>query len=404
MAGYDPEKMRAAMRKQMGGRSADPNEFRPPKATDGQLLKYRFYILPPYSKGDTILGGTATRDMDLFSVTDAQHWADKKPYGCPRVISGDELECEMCATGFKLKSEAKSSPHNSDAIQAQLSRSWLPTTNRLVNIYFPPVSTNPEELRDRVMWFKANQTIYGMWYSTMMREDSGPDEEDPLAYGMFFDENSAFLFNLIIDKDGQYNGYKQSKFIVTDKTGALACGPVVRKSDGSADNNAIKKILDRRHDLHSKIDGYDVDAITKLARRLMDASQGDDGGFDSDEVASKPSSKATNSRRPPVVEDDDEPVVQTKRQPKPVIKPEDDGDDVVQTSEALSGESPLVDDEDDTPAIKQAVAPKANGKAASSPKVIPKATSDEADSDNGEPAERNEEVDALLDQLNSDDD
>lgn len=415
MPNYDAEKMRAALRKTMGGRAADPSEFRPAKAVAGQIIRYKFFILPPVMEGDTITGGTASKSMETYQVTNGQHWVDKKPYGCPRVITenADGCECDMCQTGFSLKNEAKTNfkgnPKELEAMQAALSRQWLPNTTRLVNIWFPPHKSNPEELRDQVKWFKGNNTVADMWADTFMRDDQGNDEDEPLAFGSFFDETNAFLFYLNVNLDNGYNSYKQSTFLVKgDTRGTLACGPIVKKSDGSPDRKAIQAILDRRHDLYSKVDPYSVDTISKLAKRLLDASDGEDG-FDKDETTkAKPAAKSAAkpaARSAPVVEEDEDdeleevPITKVKPAVKKITPPNDD-DDLDPPVDSLANESPL-EDEDDDLTVKTGVLPKSNGKTAAPPKTKrPEPAPLVAET---ETEEEDPEVSALLGQLHDDD-
>lgn len=384
--GYDADKMRAALRKQMGGRQQDPNEFRAPKASEGQTLKYRFHILPPISEGDTILGGTATRGMDTFCVPDGLHWVDNKPHSCPRVMTNDELDCEMCSTGFMLLNEVKANG-NDESARKNVKDSWLPNTNRIVNIWFPPLKSNPEELHNRVMWFKANASIFQIWSETLMRDGPGDDEEEPLPYGIFFDENDSLIFNLIVTKDKQYNGYKTSKFIVRDAKGNPDNGPLVRKSDGSPDTKAIKAILAQRHDLYSKQEPYDVVAISKLANRLLGESNGDDG-YDVDETTSKakPNKKPAAREEPASVRRSTTPTAKTTKPAKP---PVDDSDNVEVPTSELVGDA-LEDDDDTTTVIKSRVTTKATVKTAPA----------ETEEDDGEDDDL---VKNLLDQMDDDD-
>jgi len=395
---YDADAMRAKLKKQLGGRAPDPNEFRVPKVTNpSDLFKYRFYILPPISKGDKVVGGTANQDMDLFYLSDGAHWVNNKPHPCPRVISNDQEECPMCKAGFELLAEVKAGPNNSEENRKAVTNQWLPQTNRIVNIYFPAVKSNSEELRGRVMWFKANKTLFDMWKEAMMRDDPGPDEDDPQAFGMFFDEQNAFLFNLVVNKDGVYNGYKQSRFITKDNQGQLACGPIAVKADGSPDKKAIQAILDMRHDLYSKIEEPNQEQMRKLAIQLGGLAEGDEG-FDQDET----STGSRVSRTVPDTDKDEPKPRRPARQAAQVVA-EADEDLEIPPHESLAHESPLDDEEDEpAPAPTQTV-PKANGTVAAKPKRSVPVAAAKAEDDEDAP-EQNDAVKLMLGQLSGDDD
>ena len=282
---YDTKSMRDKLRKRMAGKAADPTEFRVPKST-GDILKFRFFILPPMKHGEPCTGpagastaGYSGPDMDYFYVPYGSHWVQSRPYTCPRVISEDTVDCKMCSTGFSLFKELKGQGVSGPDIKAQMraiARQWLPISSFMVNIYFPPSQINPEELHNKVMWFRASKTVWQHWSDALNRDDLG-DPEDPQAFGAFFDEEAAFLYELQVGRSGEWNEYKTSKFIV----GSKGARPIAVKSDGSPDWGAIKRIMGQRHDLYQKIEPVVEGAMDRLAGLMVN---GDDTGFDQDET------------------------------------------------------------------------------------------------------------------------
>jgi len=428
--------MREKLKRQMNGRQSDPNEFKPPKS-NGEIIKLRFFVLPPYSKGDQLADGPASQDLETFSLPYGQHWVDSRPHTCPRVVSMGDEDCAMCQTGFSIIRELKAAGDTSDEGKAQraaVNRQWLPQSSYLVNVYFPAVKTNPEDLHNRVMWFKAPKTIWEHWTECLDREDHG-DDEDPQAYGAFFDEYAAFLYELRIGKSGDWNEYKTSQFIAAIK-GEIALRPIAAKQDGKPDKQGIADILSRRYDLFKKVEPYDQALLERLAAKLVDGDD-EDGGFDSDETkgkggGKKPAGKPATSRRPapaPVLEEEEEEEEEDEL-PPPVTRPakagakggtpkangaapkangkakapappvaEEDED------EGLSGESPLVEEEDDdTPPVRQApkTARTAKAGAKATPSRPPSGPDDEEDEGEGDSEDKG--VDDMLSQLTESDD
>jgi hypothetical protein len=166
----------------------------------------------------------------------------------------------------------------------------MPATYYMVNIYFPNIKTNPEDLRGRVMFYNAPKTCCDMWVNTILRDGSG-DADDPQAHGAFFDENAGFMFELQILKNGRQNGYKTSKFVVGDGNPV----PFLKNEDGTPDKKGLLKLLEQRHDLWLKVEKPDQDKIKKIASVMID---GDDAPDDS-RVSTK-------------VEDDDDDVPVSK--------------------------------------------------------------------------------------------
>ena len=329
---YDISKMREKLKSSMGGRPVDPNEFRPPKAQPGQEIKYRFYVLPPLSVGDKCATGEATKDMDIWFVPYGQHWINSKPYACPRIASEGATSCPMCDKGFALLKEAKAAGAEKIATAA-LAKQWLPQVANMVNIYFPPHKSNPDELHGKVLFFKLPKSCFDQLNECLNKDDAGNDDERPEAFGAFFDEESAFVYELSIKRKGDYNDYSGSKFLTGNPK------PIAAKADGTPDRKAIQRILDQRHDLWTKGDVADVKLIKKLVSKLMDGDDEDEehgGGFDHDEVAEG----------------------KTRTQARPAHRTEPDEDEDERPKSAARRAEPEEDDEDERPKAKTSGKPK----------------------------------------------
>lgn len=329
MSRYDVKAIRNQVKKRMK-KERDPTEFRPPKVDDGKPVKYRFYILPPLEKGNAIDTGESENSMELFFLENGAHYLDGKRLGCPRVIN--ETECKICDFAFDCIREVKElglgDEEQKDRIRS-ISSKMLPGTYRMVNIYFPdgPVGKiNPEDLRGKVFWYNAPVTVFDMWWNCLCRDDDGGDPTEPEAFGVFYDEENGYLFQLEINKKGRGNNYEKSKFIVTDQ---IKAHPIAFKNK-KLDKGRIEEILSSRHDLFDKLPPIDEENLKKVTRNLSD---GDDsggsssGGFSKDEESS------------------------TKTEKKDSKKDKGDDDDLSSlegagtvTDEAVSGEEPQVDD------------------------------------------------------------
>lgn len=275
---YDPERMREMLKKSLNpGRRTDPTEFQAPQVREG-TIKYKVFILPSLNEGEPCASGVATQTSDSpFHIVDAVHWVDRKPYPCPRSSPGNR--CPMCDAGFTLLRELKDSGIKDEDKSKAIKKQWLPSTKYLVNLYFPPIAPNPEELHGKVLWYGAPQTLMNIWRDTLMREDAGDDPDEPEAYGVFFDEFSSYMFNLNLTPGSRpgWNEYKTSRF------GGKVKVPLVMTKDKKADREAIQRVMNLRHDLFTKRQDYDMEQITSLVNRLL---HGDDSGFDVDEVKS----------------------------------------------------------------------------------------------------------------------
>lgn len=352
---YDIDAIRKKVKEKQAGRQADPDEFRPEKGKSAnEPVYYRFFILPPFDMGELIKGGKAKHGMDnQFYVTHANHWFGEKPYPCPRVYGDGSGKCKVCDYGFALLKDEKVKAN--DEVRRKTVSTWMPNQQYMMNIYFPADKKNPEDLHNRVMFYNAPKTVLDICTTALMRDDPG-DPESPEAFGIFFDESNGFLFELQVLKSGKQNSYKTSKFLATPR-------PMIRNQDGSANEKALTKLLESRHDLFAKIEVPNQEKIDKIFQVMTngDDSADDKGGFDDDETATKtavtskaatttrkaapaaapvddeeaPAPKAKPAKAPVTVADDDEaPAPKTTAKPKPTVVAADDD---------LSDEAPLAE-------------------------------------------------------------
>lgn len=249
------EEVRKRMAEKKGSRTRDPMQFIPPQVKPNEELKYKFYVLPGMEQGDTCVGGSASKSMDLWYITAGTHWINQRLYECPRVH--DNEHCAFCQLGFDLLKDAEDENVRKNIIKTYLARSAY-----VVNIYFPPFDSNPPDLRGKVMWYAMPKSVFDIMESTIMRDSAG-DVIDPQAYGLFYDPVDAYVFQLEVHRQGNFNEYKQSRFLPNTK------GPIVRNKDGSANVDEIRRILNMRHDLYTKFAPRDANTLMKLAKQVM---------------------------------------------------------------------------------------------------------------------------------------
>lgn len=351
---YDINAIRQNIKKAVSGKFTDPDEFRPDKAKDNAELKYRFFILPPLKNGDILKTGTVTQSMDNFFLTNGQHWVNERPHACPRVWDGSD--CAICQYGFDLLKECKEQRLGDDR-KKQIVQQWMPNTYYMVNIFFTNSKCNPEDLRGKVKFYNAPKTCLDKWMATLMKDDKG-DDEDPNAFGVFFDELAAFCFELNVTKDGRSNGYKTSAFV---KNGGVPV-PMIMNPDRTPNMAQIKNLLQSRINLFTKVEMPDVAKISRLANTMISGDDEGDrpsGGFDTDE-SSEPAAppaaqtqKKTTEKASTVTEAKkaDKPVQarsEAKKQTGKAAPPVDDDDDIASqlAADSLSDEAPLTDTDD----------------------------------------------------------
>jgi len=364
---YDIHKIRNQVREKVG-KKKDPTEFRPPKAEDGQpAIQFRFFVLPPFAEGDELATGPATQGMEEFFIRNGSHYLDNKRLGCPRVINDDE--CPICQHGFDLMKETEVKDQRRD-----IAKRLLPGTYYMVNIYFPNIDKNPEELRGQVRWYNCPKTVFDIWEDCLYRDDDGGDPQEPLPFGVFYDEEEAYLFRLEVVKQGQANSYTKSKFFLTESLQAV---PIGGKA-GHPDHKKIIEILSKRHDLFDKVPDVSAADIEGVARNLTGDGDDSSSGFDADETQDKKVVKERKTKKKSGLKPA---VSESSASTKTKVKPVDDVDDLAGLDEEPVKE-PVVGE---VPADEE---PPFNEKEAE-----PEARENDGDDD---------DVDALLDQLGDD--
>ena len=320
---YDLKAIRNQIKKRLH-KDRDPTEFRPAKAEDGKVYKYRFIVLPPFSEGDIIEGDSkAENTMEQFFITDGSHYMEGKKLGCPRAINDDS--CPLCDYGFELMGETDDKKQRSE-----IAKRLLSTIYYKCNIYFWPHKNNPtpDELVGKVFWYNSPKTVFDKFWDCLCRDDDGGDPHDREAFGVFYDELAAYVFQLEVKQKGLGNNYENSKFLAASGTLPIA------RNDNKPDTKRIAEILAQRHDLYAKRPDVELDKIQALTDSLAGKEPEDGGGFDKDETKSqgKASSKKGNKK-------------DSKKEEKPDEAPlEEDSIDEGAEQEAISGEAPLEED------------------------------------------------------------
>jgi hypothetical protein len=248
------EEVRRKMREKKGGRARDPMQYVPPQVKENEILKLKFYVLNPLQAGDACVTGQASRTMDLWYVMAGTHWINQRPFECPRIHDGKE--CAFCQLGFDLLKDT-----DDEDTRKNIVKTYFPKQSWAVNIYFPPFESTPVELRGKVMWYAMQKTVYDIMESTIMR-DASKDTDDPQAFGLFYDPNDAYLFQLEVKRQGDYNEYKASKFLPTTK------GPMIKKGN-EPDEAKIAEVLGQRHDLFTKFAPRDAAKLAEKAREVL---------------------------------------------------------------------------------------------------------------------------------------
>lgn len=317
------DKVRKRLKEQRGGYQKDPNEWRPPKVGEGDTWKAKAFVLPPVQKGDKVSSGVATATMDelLPFIQVGDHWVNKKKYPCPRVYDGDK--CPLCEFGFELFTDT-----TDKQTRRKISQKYLPRTYQAVNLYFPDISSNPEDLRGRVVYTSLSKTIADVLDACLNRDDDGGDPDEPLPFGIFWDPDECYPLSIKIKHKGGYNDYSQTKLL-----------PKLQPLADDADK--VEEILAQRHDLVAKFPERteeNLKTLTKIVDQVVNGAGDDDdddddddgdSGFDSDETdesdettEEKPEkAKAKTSTRTKKADPDPEPETETT-----VVEDDSDGD------------------------------------------------------------------------------
>jgi len=281
------QKMRETKAKKGGG-FRDPNEWRPKFEKDKDLT-YRIHILPPLLEGDECIGkdGKTTKcekDWDLYYYQRGGHFINKKIHECPRVRDGGE--CPMCSIGFDLMRES-----DDKEVRKQIAKEWLSQESHVVNIYFPDHKDNPSDLRGNVMYWRLPMAIFRQCEDAFDRDDDGGDDDDPLAFGLFFDPEESFPIKITLREKAGYNNYDDSKLL--GKSRALA--------DSESE---IEEILAKRIDVPERYPKPDIKELQKIADAKMSGDTDGSSGFDEDDNSSKENKKVQESKEEPESKDD----------------------------------------------------------------------------------------------------
>ena len=281
-------RVRERLQQKKGGYKQDPNLWKAPQVGVNEEFKVKCYVLPPLEKGETCTSGKAAHGMDgLFFTQVGDHWINRKRYPCPRVYDGDE--CAFCQLGFDLLSTL-----DDKKARSETSRKYLPRTQYVVNLWFPPYKGTPDDLKGQVKYYAMPKTIFDKLDECLQRDNAGDDPDDPAAWGLFYETDDAIPLSIVINRKGDYNSYVDSKLLANGR------GPIAKSAA------EIKKILAMRHDIPAKyperteenrkaLQGF----IDELYAGTQDKSD-DDGGFDADETkdstpVSEPETKTKSS-------------------------------------------------------------------------------------------------------------
>jgi hypothetical protein len=289
------DRVRKKLLEKKGGKfKADPTSWKPPQVGPKDTEKnFKFIVLPPLAEGDPVwteagpgTGKSTTNMGDLYYYQEGKHWIDKRPHECPRIL--DESECEVCQLGFDLMSET-----TDKETRSRIARQYLSRASQVVNVYFPELASNPEELRGQVRWIEISQRDIWERFSECINRDEeeavGDTPEEAKAHGFFYLPDQCYIFNLNVKHKNGYNDYGDSKFLPSTR-GYIA----MKKGTNEPDVEKIRLIMNSRHDLKSKFPACDKAKIAEIAKKLMDVGSGTEasGGWDNAEAAPATSSTA----------------------------------------------------------------------------------------------------------------
>jgi hypothetical protein len=300
------DKVRKKMQEKKGIKR-DPDEFRAPKAKKDEVLRFKFAILPP-----------SEEDL-LWYYGHGSHFLEKKVHQCPRIH--DDNPCKGCQTGFDLMNETDDKEE-----RKSIARMWLPRTYYAVNVFFPALKTNPEELRGRVMWYSMPKTVFEKMEACIYRDSAG-DEDDPQAFGLFYDPSACYLFQLEVSNKGEFNTYEASKFLPKTKA----------ELSSFSKSMSVEEILDQRFDLATRFDARDAAAIEKVVNSVLGGDVEDSS--DDEPVQEEVSKPEPEPIRASAADAEDELLDEDTSEAKPEAKPEPE-------AEAKPKEE-LVDEEDE---------------------------------------------------------
>jgi len=284
------KRVRERVLAQKSGGGRDPNEWRPeiPRTSGDPTNKYKFFVLPGVEHDDRCATGKTSHPMEDFFVPYGVHWVNRRPHTCPRIIDGES--CPLCTHGFDLMNNTREAGGDKDMLR-NIAKLWLPNQRYIVNIYFPNIKSNPEELRGEVRYWMAPRVIFGKWETCILNEDVG-DEDDPQAYGLFYwyDDGKddftipgGFLFQLCAGRQHEYPTYEGSKFLYGK--GSI---PLISTKSGKPDFDRIQDAMDQRHDLWSKIDPRNIKELKDQVAKIAGESQLDEFEEEEEEEIATP--------------------------------------------------------------------------------------------------------------------
>lgn len=283
------EKARNALKNKEGGSNRDPHEWRSPKNVS-KKMSFKFVILPPLEKGEKAFGGRKNdTEMDgLPFYKGGTHWVNKRPYECPRIHDGEK--CDYCQTAFDLFEETTDKKQ-----RTLIAKKYLPSETYAVNIYFPPYPNTDPDIADRVFFAKFGQRNFINNLSECIRLDEddalGDTPEENRAWGLFYLAERMYVYAFNIKEKGGYNNYDDSKFLVST-LGSLK--EILGRIDPKlGTDEKVEEILSQRHDLGSKYDDRDPEAIKRLLDH--DTEEEDSGFDDSDEESYESGESSTHS-------------------------------------------------------------------------------------------------------------
>lgn len=275
----------------------DADEWRCPKADKEQKFEFYFIILPDLASGEKCrsIEATAPSDSGMWYHENGGHFYENKRYECPRIH--DQGECEMCTLGFDLMRESEDKEYRSKIAFKYLAKSYF-----AVNIYFPNISKNPENLRGKVFWYNMPNSVWSKFDSCINSDDQG-DTDDPKASGIFYHPTEGcYQFKLVAYKKGEYNTYEESCFL------PRTFGPLARNADGTPNEARIQEILDQRLWLPGKFEARDNEKIKEIVAKL----QAKEVGNEEEVVEEEPPQGAAAAKKQ---------VAAPRPAPKPAAKP-----------------------------------------------------------------------------------
>ena len=262
------------------GFERDPYELRIPKDLSEEF-QLTFVVLPGLAIGEKytkIVNGKPVIDevgpdqnMDGdFYFPNGKHWFGRgqKPLECPRVQLGSH--CPLCQLGFDLMTG------QSKEIKSRIAKKYLASERWAFNIYVLNDQLNPEEYRDKVLWFNAPKTIQDRFRDCINRLDEGEDPYEKLPYGVFFHPDSCYIFRLKVKPKGNFPDYGDSKFLAG--SGKLTLEQIIN-NEKTKSKYTVQEILDMRFSIKEKFDPIDIDALNEKVNQIKS------GGLDESEEA-----------------------------------------------------------------------------------------------------------------------